>query len=177
MIRLKGGALTCWVGNKWGLYACGSKKDGTERGRNTEGDSLNIQRTHRGKDFTCGNDFIYGGIYIHITRAGQSRRAQTVVCPLLSPDRSAVRERELIWELASCFLGDLRVNRSATPMHSVGSLADTIETEIGSWRLQLFYAQNEIMIKNKNTGQCWRETLTHIPTRLFHCFVDELFFH
>lgn len=124
----------------------GAKKDGTERGRNTEGDSLNIQRTHRGKDFTCGNDFIYDGIYIHITGAGQSRRAQTVVCPLLLPDRSAVGERGLILELASCFLGDLRVNGSATLMHSVGSLGDMMETEIGSRRLQLFHAQNELMI-------------------------------
>lgn len=42
--------------------------------KHTEGDSLNIQVTRRGRGkrrreggFTCGDDFIYGHIYIHIS--------------------------------------------------------------------------------------------------------------
>lgn len=41
------------------------------------------------------------------------------------------------------------VNRSVTLTHSDDSLGDMIETEISSRRLQLFYAQNEIIIKRK----------------------------
>lgn len=74
--------------------------------KHTEGDSLNIQVTRRGDGggcFTCGDDFIYGRIYIHISLSLTVSRQRAA----LAADISVI----IIWFYAS---SSIRAGRSQT---------------------------------------------------------------